>query len=531
MDFHSLTRKELQALSKRNKIPANITNVAMADALVALQHVEGLEEILNKSTSDSQQFPEETMIGSPEAPRTSCRTTTRQKPIKEEQGNSDVHNSPAPLTSRRRAVPVSARQRTESRKVESLVQRVYSTRRSVRLLEKTMEKLTMDEDGNTESIKMDDLDDDSTNFGDNSQTISEVCSRETDHFEVSSKLKDDVQEKIDASGNEVEVPESKSKSLDEPREEMSGESHSIVVEKPDETMEGKDESPNEKELDVVPQNLEIVKISSGVSAEVIDEVAANESSAAVQEENELSGVKYSMEPILFTRSSPCVQTKNIVEECQNQTAEDFEKIMEVCPDDDGNHSSKSHSAIEVESAKLKALIDEVGDFDGKFDFESDSMTEDESEDETSEEESGHYEVETKVSLVDVPKISSPPFAADQLAGQFPRPSPSVLGKSSNPSKANLLIQKLTDDLDETDEENIENGENNAVLKEGAEVKENKKAAEASLRQLRKMLRQKLQIVNNKNSEDQTDHTKVRKERIALQTLPENQMDVDNQTVN
>ncbi|KAL5565132.1 hypothetical protein UlMin_028296 [Ulmus minor] len=516
MDFHSLTRKELQALSKRNKIPANITNVAMADALVALQHVEGLEEILNKSTSDSQQFPEETMIGSPEAPRTSCRTTTRQKPIKEEQGNSDVHNTPAPLTGRRRAVPVSARQRTESCKVESLVQRVYSTRRSVRLLEKTMEKLTMDEDGNTESIKMDDLDDDSTNFGmpgDNSQTISEVCSGETDQFEVSSKLKDDVQEKIDASGNEVEVPESKSKSLDEPHEEMSGESHSIVVEKPDETMEGKDESPNEKELDVVPQNLEIVKISSGVSAEVIDEVAANESSAAAQEENELSGVKYSME------------------ECQNQTAEDFEKIMEVCPDNDGNHSSKSHSAIEVESAKLKALIDEVGDFEGKFDFESDSMTEDESEDETSEEESGHYEVETKVSLVDVPKISSPPFAADQLAGQFPRPSPSVLGKSSNPSKANLLIQKLTDDLDETDEENIANGENNAVLKEVAEVKDNKKAVEASLRQLRKMLRQKLQIVNNKNSEDQTDHTKVRKERIALQTLPENQMDVDNQTVN
>ena len=65
-------------------------------------------------------------------------------------------------------------------------------------------------------------------------------------------MKDDVQEKIDASGNEVEVPESKSKSLDEPHEEMSGESHSIVVEKPDETMEGKDESPNEKgEFNVV----------------------------------------------------------------------------------------------------------------------------------------------------------------------------------------------------------------------------------------------------------------------------------------
>lgn len=39
MDYHSLTRRELQTLCKKNKIPANITNVAMADALKALQFV------------------------------------------------------------------------------------------------------------------------------------------------------------------------------------------------------------------------------------------------------------------------------------------------------------------------------------------------------------------------------------------------------------------------------------------------------------------------------------------------------------
>ncbi len=38
-DFHTLSRKELQALSKMNKMPANITNVSMADALSALPHV------------------------------------------------------------------------------------------------------------------------------------------------------------------------------------------------------------------------------------------------------------------------------------------------------------------------------------------------------------------------------------------------------------------------------------------------------------------------------------------------------------
>lgn len=39
MDFHTLTRKELQTLCKKNKIPANIANGAMADALSALEFV------------------------------------------------------------------------------------------------------------------------------------------------------------------------------------------------------------------------------------------------------------------------------------------------------------------------------------------------------------------------------------------------------------------------------------------------------------------------------------------------------------
>ena len=47
MDFHSLARRELQALCKNNKIPANMTNVAMADALKALQHVIFFLELFN----------------------------------------------------------------------------------------------------------------------------------------------------------------------------------------------------------------------------------------------------------------------------------------------------------------------------------------------------------------------------------------------------------------------------------------------------------------------------------------------------
>ncbi|MCL7046460.1 hypothetical protein MKW94_017271 [Papaver nudicaule] len=47
MDYHSLTRKELQTLCKKNKIRANMTNLAMADALSFLPKVRGVESIGN----------------------------------------------------------------------------------------------------------------------------------------------------------------------------------------------------------------------------------------------------------------------------------------------------------------------------------------------------------------------------------------------------------------------------------------------------------------------------------------------------
>ncbi|MCL7040468.1 hypothetical protein MKW94_011202, partial [Papaver nudicaule] len=43
MDSHSLNRKELQSLCKIHKIPANLTNLAMADALSALDLVDGVQ--------------------------------------------------------------------------------------------------------------------------------------------------------------------------------------------------------------------------------------------------------------------------------------------------------------------------------------------------------------------------------------------------------------------------------------------------------------------------------------------------------
>ncbi|XP_038701046.1 uncharacterized protein LOC119997890 isoform X2 [Tripterygium wilfordii] len=204
MDFDSLSRRELQSLCKKNKIPANMTNVAMADALKALEHVEGLDDTLIQAESNPLQSPENPRTArrkpsnaEPGSSKclTSARRATRRAAAEEgdeENKNVDVTKTPAAPTTRRRATVHSARQKvgihleeadegpqkrdvaessavptsrrrapaTSSRwkidgqKDEGSVQRMYSTRRSVRLLEKSMSELSMKEHGRLEPIKM-----------------------------------------------------------------------------------------------------------------------------------------------------------------------------------------------------------------------------------------------------------------------------------------------------------------------------------------------------------------------------------------
>ncbi|GFY83936.1 hypothetical protein Acr_03g0007100 [Actinidia rufa] len=193
MDFHSLARRELQALCKKNKIPANLTNIAMADALKALEIVEGIEDFSKPCESEtaesSVELPEKTVIVSPCNPRTGYRTSTRRKPVKEEPESSkiltrtslssrrtiagevqnakpDVPETPSMPSGRKRAPAASARRKIEAqlneededknnavasarRKMETpmreeiSVQKAYSTRRSTRLLEKKMTELDL----------------------------------------------------------------------------------------------------------------------------------------------------------------------------------------------------------------------------------------------------------------------------------------------------------------------------------------------------------------------------------------------------
>ncbi|KAG7555560.1 hypothetical protein ISN44_As11g016810 [Arabidopsis suecica] len=175
MDFHSLLRRDLQFLCKRNKIPANMTNLAMADALKSLEIVDGLDEYLNQSESNAQQSPTSVAKLPPNtATRTtrrktitkaepqsssqlvsrSCRSTSKSLAGEMDQDNikksvaqepktntvkfeANVPKTPAARSTRK------ASAETSCAKKDEMVQSVYSTRRSTRLLEKCMADLSL----------------------------------------------------------------------------------------------------------------------------------------------------------------------------------------------------------------------------------------------------------------------------------------------------------------------------------------------------------------------------------------------------
>ncbi|XP_011075812.1 uncharacterized protein LOC105160227 isoform X2 [Sesamum indicum] len=212
MDFHTLTRRELQTLCKKNKIPANITNVAMADALKTLHIVEGIEEFLQSCQSEtaesSIESPERSEVTSPFVPPTGGTSTRRRNVVKEEpetakpmtrtrrttqktlvrdayQSHADAVETPAVVvqTDRKKGLMASACRkmdpdfkecireekkdalmtpshlgvttRRRGVKEKSAVNVVYTTRRSARLAKKNMELLNEEDNENSGLFKKD----------------------------------------------------------------------------------------------------------------------------------------------------------------------------------------------------------------------------------------------------------------------------------------------------------------------------------------------------------------------------------------
>ncbi|KAM7269005.1 hypothetical protein ACFE04_024502 [Oxalis oulophora] len=179
MDFHSLKRRQLQILCKKNKILANLTNIAMADALDALRNVEGLEEFFNQHDSIPSRDSEHLVPEPPLISHTKTRTSTQRKPLKA----STQSSKPLARTTRsvRNLVTADFPLENKDANIPSTpaLQSGYNTRRSVRFLEKSMEQLSLKEKGRTEPMKMDVFADDVEDKKD--EIMTEVNNDDNEH--------------------------------------------------------------------------------------------------------------------------------------------------------------------------------------------------------------------------------------------------------------------------------------------------------------------------------------------------------------
>ncbi|XP_062094408.1 uncharacterized protein LOC133800460 isoform X2 [Humulus lupulus] len=543
MDFHSLNRKELQALCKKNKIPANQTNLAMADALQALPLVEGLEEFLNQPKSDDAQLDDESVLGSPD-PRTSCRTSTRRKPVMvepkslqpmtrtqrgtaarggvaEEPERNDVPiTTPAARSTRRRAPSSSVKDEI------SVQTAAYSTRRSVRVLEKTMQNLSIASNRKAKEDKV---------FSEEMTEAAEEMDAEIE-MEVSEKTQDlNVSTELMEETNEDSLVETKAVAL---------------VKQSDETMDVEDETKDKKEvIDVLLANDSFEAEDSHEDSFEANDAPLAEDSFEAQDSPEDNANQDSVEANdvpLAEDSSEAQDSLHKESNANNDLASDSldAEISEVEPHTALTLSlAAGHSAIPASNGSEMHKGD---DFDGKFDFEldsesdskeasrdvesedeenfrdvesedeenfsDDSTEEEESDDEITDAQLSEEETDSKVSLT----IPSSMVSATKMSGQFPRPTISTTPRKSS-SKKQTVIQLILDENIEEDSSRV--CENEVKTNENATNDQKKMVYEGkSLRQLQKILRDKLKNQNNKQVENTT--------RVALQALPENHMPVD-----
>ncbi|KAM2031245.1 hypothetical protein FF2_041776 [Malus domestica] len=587
MDFSTLSRRELQTLCKRNKLPANLTNVAMADSLKNLKLVEGIEELLNQS-------PQKTMNGSLSIPRTAARTSARRRPIAEEPESSQpltrnhrggtrravaeevvdlemaevVPKTPAAPSTRSRAPAASARQKTETQKETASVQKsMYNTRRSVRLLERTMANLSLGYE-NSMPLKMNELSseinndsektDVSVDEGSNMQTVSEANSERVDVSEVplenEGQLNGDAEENSKADVIEVDDFEQKSEPEAEVSESEAALDDIVVSEVTDAAY---DKKPNDEET----ENSLAAKVSDDVSAEGMDH-----SIAAEKPEDDITTVEdQNLENDDSDSKSAAGETGDVKDVANVEEADKPEPLTLSLSGDQQPMLSGKDSTYEVAEAdyneKFDFESDSIKDGDSgdstegefsedeptdensvecdKFDSETESMTEDGSDDAVAEE-GEKFGDESLVGASNVTKVAEvvvnnsevdvcvegdpaldkaptlPPSESEQLPLQFPRPTLSKPGKSPGKKRS-----EVTSYIFDDNEENIDDGSDNG----GVEVKRDADATDKdsvasgleakSLRQLRKMLKSQLKI--------KTEDKMVEKPRTALQEVAENQM--------
>ncbi|KAI3929630.1 hypothetical protein MKX01_025798 [Papaver californicum] len=335
MDFHSLTRRQLQSLCKKNKIPANMTNVAMADALSSLTTVEGIEDI-GKSM--------------PETPLTTRKTVAATKPIKREtdlveSSKGVARPNRAPLTENpsgsgiiipstpttrscrkkdtgtlvSRKIVCKIEEDSDVGKEVPVVNHGYSTRRSSRLQQKSGVKVF-------ECVQK-------AGGGRNDAVKIEMLSEEENDGDTKSEVTSDVQQKNDVVKIEMVSVEEDSKGTESKPEVTSGVQHKNDAVK----IEMLSEEENDEEM----------KSQSEVTSEV-------------QEKNEGHKVEVLKEELDDIDSGNLSNTMHFVESLVLEQSRDLEEFsVDSDGDQDGTSEGSSSTLImrEVSRDNISETLD------------------------------------------------------------------------------------------------------------------------------------------------------------------------------
>ncbi|GAY48858.1 hypothetical protein CUMW_114900 [Citrus unshiu] len=529
MDFHSLTRKELQTLCKKNKIPANITNIAMADALSDLQYVEGLDDLMMNQEKAAPQTPSiphtVSRTKDPETaePLTRSRRTTTRRAVLDQGSKKDVAETPAPAAS-------STTSRTRGRKAQVDSSVAVRTRQSVRLLEKNMAELSLKDSKARAAapvIKMDSLD----------QTVEEYHQKKAHKDEIDAE---NLRKNQFATGPIV----------DKDAEDDSNSQNFVA---------------NQQENPIAKAVSDQFATESTVDTNT-DNDLDSQNSVANQQGNliaEADSKQFATEPIVDAEADddsdsqkPFGNQQNIhiaeaysnlfaTESIAAETETDADSSASDTDADDDSGSQKSISdQLDIQTTAAECIEDEL------FDVGLMEAYEDETPNSNS--------VEQQISHSSSPPL--PPgnsmkksrdihvmFSSKEFAMAS---SPAAIAKQSNccdssgpaPNQSEASNQKLAALIQADNKENIDSSGMVLIMKdEESNKKDNvkkkrnniniaeddskpKSLNDKSLRQLTKMLKEKLQISNNKkNNEEKNNTIKKQVPRPALQTLPENLM--------
>ncbi|KAL1565464.1 glutamic acid-rich protein-like isoform X1 [Salvia divinorum] len=407
MDFHSLTRRELQAFCKRNKIPANTTNAAMADALSALEIVEGIEEFMQTSQSETTQSSIELQdsleVTSPYVPptggwstrrrnvsdaeavssiMTTARRTTRKTAAKAQVDGMETPAVAAQASRRRVQIapaclemdsklkecmeeekkdtlmtPAARGVASRRRRAEETEKKVHSTRRSARLAVKSMPMLSRETELSNEELFAKDCEDQEVN----QQEVSGITGENVEEDKEKSVLSNN-----ESFANDCEE--------DQEVNQISGITGADGVENMEEDKEKSELSNNEyKEVNLKEDHHELSGITGADAIEDMEE--DKEKSEAVSAKKDITMGEVELRSIQDeeTRLDLAAEVQEHNEEICDNGDEDTEMEVEACVD--VTKCETEEVALENSQEVVEDIETDAGSEDEAAEFESNSVTE------------------------------------------------------------------------------------------------------------------------------------------------------------